>query len=100
MQSVSNCPMKVVSKNTINSANLTGWVAYPWKHINVVGSGRYVSSKPDKITRYDLLKAAYEAEKQDQLMESGWAGKRKHKKRTKVTLETISEENSSNESLF
>ncbi|CAI4046897.1 hypothetical protein SKDZ_12G3730 [Saccharomyces kudriavzevii ZP591] len=100
MQSVSNCPIGLVSKNTINSAaTFTGWVACPWKYINVVGSGRYVSNKPDKITRYDLLKAAHDAEMQELLTEGGLKGKSKHKKRTKVTLETISEENSSNESI-
>ena len=58
-----------------------------------------MSNKPDKITRYDLLKAAHDAEMQELLTEGGLKGKSKRKKRTKVTLETISEENSSNESI-
>ncbi|QHS75051.1 Cis1p SPAR_L03590 [Saccharomyces paradoxus] len=101
MQSVSNCPIGLVSKNTINSAsNIAEWVACPWKYINVVGSGRYVSNKPDKITRYDLLKAAQEAEMQELLTGSGLKSRHKRKKRSKVALETIAEENSSSESLF
>ncbi|CAI4048222.1 hypothetical protein SUVZ_12G3700 [Saccharomyces uvarum] len=101
MQSVSNGSIALVSKNAINStATFTGWMVCPWKYINGVGSGRYVSSKPDKITRYDLLKAAHETEMEELLMRGGLKAKNKTKKGPKVTLETITEENSSNESFF
>ena len=83
-----------------STTTFTGWMACPWKYINGVGSGRYVSSKPDRITRYDLLKAAHETEMKELLTGSGLKAKNKTKKSTKVTLETISEENSSNESFF
>lgn len=101
MQSISNCPIELVSKNTINSAStIAEWAACPWKYINVVGSGRYVSNKPDKITRYDLLKAAQEAEMQELLTRNDMKGRHKRNKKSKIALETIAEENSSTESLF
>ncbi|CAI4035248.1 hypothetical protein SMKI_12G3960 [Saccharomyces mikatae IFO 1815] len=101
MQSISDCPFGLVSRNTVSSVSIFAeWVACPWKYINVVGSGRYVSNKPDKITRHDLLQAAQEAEMQELLAESGLKGRHKHKKKSKLTLETITEENSSNESFF